>query len=105
MSKGKILSLTNTDEVMWYRLSPEDKTLHSLDLIFDIYDSLYESDPKKIHSYSFHTKSGEMYFQKEDEDFIAYFIFTKTNAHIILRKTLNWEKYNKEINKSFEFVK
>ena len=43
MNKEKILGLSNTDDVMWYKLSPGDETLKQIDLIFDIYDNLYEA--------------------------------------------------------------
>ena len=105
MSKEKTLGLSNTEDVMWYSLSPSDETLRLLDEIFDIYDNLYEEDAKKIHSYAFHTEFGEMHFHKETESFIAYFIFTKTSAHVILRKILKWKKFSDLINKKFEFVK
>jgi hypothetical protein len=105
MNKEKILGLSNTDDVMWYKLSPGDETLKQIDLIFDIYDNLYEDDAKNIHSYAFHIESGEMYFHKETENFVVYFIFTKNTAHVILRKTLNWKNYDSEIHKNFEFIK
>ena len=44
-------------------------------------------------------ESGEKYFHKETENFIVYFIFTKTTAHVILRKTLNWKQYDNKIHK------
>jgi len=104
MDKEKILGLSNTEDVLWYKISPGDKTLKQIDLIFDIYDNLKEDGAKDIHSYQFQTEFGEKYFHKETENFIVYFIFTKNMAHIILRKTLNWEKYNAEINNHFELI-
>jgi len=104
MSKEKILGLSNTNDVIWYKISPGDETLKQIDLIFDIYDNLYEDDAKNIHSYTFHLEFGDKYFHKETKNFIVYFIFTKNTAHVILRKTLNWEKYDGEIHKNFEFT-
>ena len=105
MDKPKIIGLSNTDDVVWYKLSPGDKTLKQLDSIFDIYDNLYDEEAKDIHSYAFHIVGGEMYFHKETKRYIVYFIFTKKTAHVILRKTLSWKEYDKEINKNFEFDK
>lgn len=105
MGKEKILGLSNTEDVMWYKLSPSDETLKLLDEIFDIYDNLFEEDTNNIHSYGFHTEFGERDFHKETEDFIIYFIFTKKMAHVILRKTLRWKYFNNLINKKFDFVK
>ncbi len=105
MNKEKILGLSNTDDAMWYRLSPSDETLKLLDDIFDIYDYLFEEDAKNIHSYAFQIEFGDKNFHKETENFIVYFIFTKTNAHVILRKTLEWKKFRDLINKKFKFVK
>jgi hypothetical protein len=104
MNKEKILSLSNTEDAMWYKLSPGDETLKKIDLIFDIYDNLYEEDSENIHAYSYHISSGDMHFHKETKNFIVYFIFTKNSAHIILRKTLDWKKYDKEIYNNFEFI-
>jgi len=101
----KIIGLTNTEDVMWYQLSPEDETLKQIDSIFDIADTIFQEDTENIHSYAIHTKSKEMCFHKETDKFIVYFIFTKNAAHIILRKTLKWEEYNDEIQKNFKFDK
>ena len=46
-----------------------------------------------------------IYFDKETKDFIVYFIFTKNNVHIILKKSLNWKKYEKKIHDNFIFAK
>ncbi len=103
--KGEILGLSNTPEVLWYKFRPEDLTLELLDDIFDIYDKLYCEDIDKTHSYKFHTSPGDIYFPQERKKYRAYFIFTKTTAHLILTKTLAWKKFDKEIEKKFEFVK
>jgi len=104
MNNEKILGLSNTEDVMWFKISPSDTTLKIIDSIFDIYDNLYEDDAKDIHSYEFHMESGEMSFNKETDEFVAYFIFTKTTVHVILRKTLNWENYSNKIKDSFKFI-
>jgi hypothetical protein len=98
LKKGKILGISNTDDGLWYKFAPEDKSLELLDLIFDIYDKLYDNDDD-MHKYQ------ELYFHKETKNFIAYFIFTKTEAHVILRKTLKWKKFDKEVTKKFDFSK
>ena len=105
MNKGKIIGLSNTEDSLWFKLSPGDETLKQIDLIFDIYDNLYEDDDKEIHSYAYHTDYEELCFHKETTEFIVYFIFTKNIAHVILRKALNWKKYNEDIHKTFDFVK
>ena len=90
---------------MWYKLSPTDETLKLLDTIFDIYDDLYDDDDSKIHSYAYHTEQGEIDFHKSNDEVTVYFIFTKKNAHVILRKVHSWKSFNDEIQKSFKVTK
>jgi hypothetical protein len=104
MTDTKIIGLSNTEDVMWYKLSPGDETLKKIDLIFDIYDNIYEEYPKDMFSYDFHTQLKDMCFHKEGKDFVSYFIFTKKTAHIMIRKVLNWKKYSDEIHKNVDFV-
>jgi hypothetical protein len=105
MTKGRIIGLSNSEEAMWYKLAPEDETLKQIDSIFDIYDSLFREDHGDIYSYKFQIQECEMTGNLMTEDFIGYFIFTEKTAHVILRKTLNWEKYNDAIQKKFAFKK
>jgi len=104
MQKEKILGMTHTEEIIWYRFTPTDKTLEFLDSVFDIYDNIFENDSSKIYSYSFKMDFGDFNFFKETKEFSAYFIFSKSYAHLLLRKTKNWEKFSKLILEKFEFI-
>jgi hypothetical protein len=105
MVKPKIRGLANTDDSMWYTLSPEDATLEQLDLIFDLYDFLYDENAPEKYSYAFYTEFRELTYEVDAVEYLAYFIFSKTNAHVILRKTRDWKKFSDLIQEKFEFVK
>jgi hypothetical protein len=103
MQKEKIMGLNNTEDSKWYKLNPCNKTLEILDKIFDLYDYIYEENSKDLYDYKFCIDNQERFFLRETEDFIAYFLLTKKQVHLILRKTLNWKKIDEEIKEKFEF--
>jgi len=103
-AQKKILGLTNTEDSLWFRLSPGDATLKEIDSIFDIYDDLYAEPEKKILSYAYHV-TQDTSFQKEGDGFLAYFILARASMHIILRKEGSWKRYSERILDRFRFSK
>ena len=104
MTKEKIISISNTEDAIWYGLAPTDATLEKLDNIFDIYEKLYFGDEDKVHSYIDQIRGGESSFHQESKEYVVYFIFIKKVAHVILRRTLKWKKFSKLIEENFDFV-
>ncbi|MGV8142124.1 MAG: hypothetical protein ACP5NS_00640 [Candidatus Pacearchaeota archaeon] len=104
---GKIIGLSNTEDALWYRFPANDETINGLDIVFEIQDLLFHSVELKNPAYKDYLKQGrgENHFIIENQDILAYFIFTKSNAHLILRKTLKWQEYQKAIDKVFDFIK
>ncbi len=104
---GKIISISNTEDSLWYRFPANEETINGLDIVFDIRDLLYHDVELKNPTYKDYLKSGrgELSFKIDNKDIMTYFIFTKNNVHLILRKSLKWVEYQKVIDKVFDFTK
>ncbi len=102
--EGTALGLSNTDEMVWYRLAPEDATLQVLSSIFDLKDKLAQEDSEDLMTYAALTENGEIFFHRETEQYVAYFIFNRQHAHVLLRKTFEWEQFNTQMEELFRFV-
>lgn len=103
---GKILGLSNTEDSLWYRFPANDETINGLEIVFEINELTFHDMTSRKPSYKDYLNSGrgENSFNIENQDIIAYFILTKSNAHLILRKTLKWQEYQKMIDKVFDFI-
>jgi len=111
MKKEKIIGLKNLDDSLWFVLAPTNEALKNLNILFDLHDYLSDENHNPIKSYTKLTKYGEFYFMKDYTlykrypKFHAYFIFTKKNIHLILRKVKDYAKMKNKILKYFDFKK
>ncbi len=103
---GKILGLNNTEDSLWYRFPANDETISGLNIVFEIKNLLfYDLEINPSYKHYLNSGRGEKSFTIENKDIIAYFIFTKNNAYLILRKSLKWKEYQKAIDNVFDFTK
>jgi hypothetical protein len=102
MMQQIILGLSNTEDALWYKLSPTDDTLRALDDIFGLHNHLCEYEVEGIVTYESFVADQEINFHCE-EGHIAHFIFTKQKAQVILRKTLGWQALHAQMLERFAF--
>ena len=102
---GKILSLSNTEDSLWYQFPANDETINALNIVFEINDLVYHEIAPNKFTYKNYLNSGrgEKSFTISNNDIIAYFIFTKSTANLIIRKSLKWKEYEKSMNSVFDF--
>ena len=101
LKKGKAFDIKETSDSVWFELHPEDLTLKHIDCVFDIYDQLYAEELDDFFSYDEQMKNGELSFFKDTENYLAYFIFTRSTGHVMLRKLKEWKPKKDELLKRF----
>lgn len=102
--KGKLYTVKNNEDSIWFEMHPSNNTIEHLDNIFDIHEHLYDEVAEDLFSYDHPLTSSELSFFKEHPEFFAYFIFTKQSSHVLLRKTKEWKRKREEILNRFDYV-
>lgn len=102
LEQGKAYGVNETHDSVWFELHPGDLTLKHIDVVFDIYDQLYEEDAFDFFSYENHMGNGELTFFKDHPEYLAYFIFTQQAGHIVLRKIKEWKHKKDQILERFQ---
>ena len=92
MGKGKILGLKNTYDSMWYEFEASQRTYDLLNNVFffcrnEGYESFDEMNVMV------EVKKAEISSIYSNSDHLFYLILEENYFHLILRKTLNWEKF------------
>jgi len=105
--KPKILSMTNTEKVLWLRVTPSAKSVEIIDKILRKFDSHgfgLEADKQDFSPRYKNWVNSEEEFLSELE--CGYIIFSEAKIHVLLRKeTKLFDKLKAEFLKNFEFMK
>jgi len=109
--KLKIISISNTKEMIWMGLESGDKALSYLNKIFgeedvwDIYDKVYQNSGVTLKKgfYDKFTKKDNVRIIKESKNSAAYIILTKNSIELILKKIKKHKKIKDKIFNYFEF--
>ncbi|GEM_PF-5996875 len=105
MKTEKIDGVQNLDDSIWFRIKGTTQAIRILTEIFDIgYITNHQlcDDHHNERAYKDIAKGSSM-FAENTKEFSAYFNYTISQIDVILLKTKNFKKYEKELFEKFEW--